>query len=86
MPPYRFLFEKRKAGREPAAAALKLGGGFAPDPGYEIVPTDQANQLVAYLLSLRAETVIFETPMTVASRPPVATNAPAGSATNAPAP
>ena len=83
MPPYRFLFEKRKMGRTPSPDALKLTGEFAPEPGYEIVPTDKAKQLVAYLLSLRTETVVFETPMTVAAAP-VSTNAPAAS-TNAPA-
>ncbi|HXT41143.1 MAG TPA: cbb3-type cytochrome c oxidase subunit II [Candidatus Angelobacter sp.] len=87
MPPYRFLFEKRKIGREPAADALKLAGEFAPEPGYEIVPTDQAKQLVAYLLSLRADTAIFETPMYVAvatstNAPGALTNTPAAAATN----
>jgi cbb3-type cytochrome oxidase cytochrome c subunit len=83
MPPYRFLFEKRKMGREPSPNALKLAGEFAPEPGCEIVPTDQAKALVAYLLSLRADTVIFETPMTVAIA--ASTNAPAAAVTNAPA-
>ncbi len=82
MPPYRFLFEKRKIGREPSPDSLKLAGKFAPEEGHEIVPTDQARQLVAYLLSLRADTAIFETPMTVATAI-VSTNAAA--ATNTPA-
>jgi len=87
MPPYRFLFEKRKIGREPSPDALKLAGNFATEPGCEIVPTDEARQLVAYLLSLRADTVIFETPMTVATanvstNTPAATNAPAAQTTN----
>ena len=30
--------------------------------GYEIVPTDDARALVAYLLSLHSDGVIFETP------------------------
>jgi cbb3-type cytochrome oxidase cytochrome c subunit len=81
MPPYRFLFEKRKIGREPSPNALKFTGESAPEPGSEIVPTDQAKALVAYLISLRADTVVFETPMTVAIG--ASTNAPA--ATNAPA-
>ena len=76
MPRYRFLFEKRKIGRAPSPDALKLTGGFAPESGYEIVPTEKAKQLVAYLLSLRTETVVFETPMTVAVAA-VSTNAPA---------
>ena len=85
MPPYRFLFEKRKVGREPAPEALKFSGEFAPERGYEIVPTDNARQLVAYLLSLRADAVILETPITVARPPAASTNAPAAAATNAPA-
>jgi hypothetical protein len=83
MPPYRFLFEKRKIGRDPSPNALKFTGEFAPERDCEIVPTDQAKALVAYLISLRADTVIFATPMTVAVV--VSTNTPAGAATNAPA-
>jgi len=89
MPPYRFLFEKRKIGREPSPDALRFTGEFAPEQDCEIVPTDPAKALAAYLLSLRADTVIFETPMTVAvaastNAPAVSTNAPAAAATNAP--
>jgi len=84
MPPYRFLFEKRKIERAPSSEALKLSGELAPEQEYEIVPTDRAKQLAAYLLSLRADTVIFETPITVATALAVSTNAPT-SATNAPA-
>ena len=89
MPPYRFLFEKRKIIREPSPNALRFSGEFAPERDSEIVPTDQAKALVAYLLSLRADTVIFETPMTVAiaastNAPAVSTNAPVAAETNAP--
>jgi cbb3-type cytochrome oxidase cytochrome c subunit len=89
MPPYRFLFEKRKIGRAPSPNALRFASEFAPERDCEIVPTDQATALAAYLLSLRADTVIFETPMTVAvvastNAPAVATNAPVAAATNAP--
>src|SRR5207253_9233683 len=77
MPPYRFLFEKRKISREPSPDALKLSGESAAEAGCEIVPTDQAKQLAAYLLSLRADAVIFETPMTVPAAPAAVTNAPA---------
>ncbi len=86
MPPYRFLFEKRRIGREPSPDALQLSGEFAPEQGWEIVPTDEARQLVAYLLSLRADTVIFETvavaTATVSTNAAGATNAPAAPATN----
>jgi cytochrome c oxidase cbb3-type subunit 2 len=111
MPPYRFLFEKRKVGaaageaaRHPAnnaaaviagsrtnfvrPEALALSGEVAPEDGYEIVPTDQARALVAYLLSLRADTPLLERPLSAASQPSggatSATNAAVNSATNAP--
>lgn len=77
MPPYRFLFEKRdlKIGAKPSVDALPIPGL----QGYEIVPTDDARALVAYLLSLHSDTVIFETPPF-----PKATNAaPAQASTNA---
>jgi cbb3-type cytochrome oxidase cytochrome c subunit len=78
MPPYRFLFEKRRVGQQPSPDALKL---TAPE-GYEIVPKGEAKALVAYLLSLRTSAVLFETPM---GAPPASatTNAPSGSVTNA---
>lgn len=52
MPPYRFLFEKRRIVGEPSADALPLEDPWAPEEGYEIVPTQKARALVAYLLSL----------------------------------
>jgi cbb3-type cytochrome oxidase cytochrome c subunit len=64
MPPYRFLFEKRKMmGRTPSSDALQFTDGATPTEGYEIVPTDDARSLVAYLLSLRADVPLFEAPM-----------------------
>jgi|SRR5437667_4929462 len=52
MPAYRFLFDKRHIGGEPAADALKLRGNDAPTEGYEIIPNYDAKCLVAYLMSL----------------------------------
>lgn len=52
MPPFRYLFEKRKISGEVSPEALKLTGADAPPPGYEIVPKAKARSLVAYLLSL----------------------------------
>jgi cbb3-type cytochrome oxidase cytochrome c subunit len=63
MPPYRFLFEKRRIKGGPSPDALNLPSGYAPESGYEIVPTDNARALVAYLLSLRADVPLFEAPM-----------------------
>lgn len=49
MPAYRFLFEQRKVIGERSPKAL--GGGAAD--GYELVPSARAEELVAYLLSLK---------------------------------
>jgi cbb3-type cytochrome oxidase cytochrome c subunit len=64
MPGYRFLFEKRKVGKTSSATALKLTGELAPPAGFEIVPTDQARALAAYLVSLHADAPLFESPVT----------------------
>lgn len=57
MPPYGFLFQKRKLDGEPSADALEFDSSWtvedgAPEPGYEVVPTDRGKALVAYLRSL----------------------------------
>jgi cbb3-type cytochrome oxidase cytochrome c subunit len=83
MPRYQFLFEKRKIGSEPSSDALQqLPKEFAPPEGYEIVPKPEAKALVAYLMSLQADTPLYEAPLTPPPAKPAATNAPA---TNAPA-
>jgi cbb3-type cytochrome oxidase cytochrome c subunit len=97
MPPYRFLFEKRRMGflatdpRSPARPATGLDAiqgtrtnWVTPEtlqteresevtPDYEIVPTDDARALVAYLMSLRADTPILERPLTGSAPKPDAT-------------
>jgi len=52
MPSYRFLYEKRRVGGQSAANALKLDEAQAPPEGWEIVPSYEAECLVAYLMSL----------------------------------
>jgi cytochrome c oxidase cbb3-type subunit 2 len=47
MPPFRFLFDRRKMGATPSLGAYALGDGD------EIVPKVEARTLVAYLLSLK---------------------------------
>ena len=74
MPGYRFLFEKRKIGKVPSIDALKLTGELAPPTGFEIVPTDKARALAAYLVSLHADAPLFESPVTP---PPAPAPAPA---------
>lgn len=67
MPPFRFLFEKRETGPDgPSEKALRLSEDFAPPEGFEIVPTDDALALVAYLQSLKLST--YEVPGAAAAR------------------
>jgi len=51
-PSYKFLYEDRKVVGEVSEHALKLTGADAPQPGHQIVATERAQSLVAYLLSL----------------------------------
>ena len=82
MPPYRFLFEKRRIERGRSPDALQLPAELTPE-GYEIVPKAEAKALVAYLLSLRANEPLFDAPLSVAEAPvPASTNAPAQEATS----
>jgi len=60
MPPYAFLFEKRKMGEKPSAEALALPPEFAVEAGYEVVPKPEARLLVEYLLSLKANAPLPE--------------------------
>jgi cytochrome c oxidase cbb3-type subunit 2 len=63
MPPYAFLFEKHKLapGQQPSPNALPAD----TSPGDEIMPRPEAQALVAYLLSLRADVPLFEAPFPV---------------------
>ncbi|MCB1100009.1 MAG: cbb3-type cytochrome c oxidase subunit II [Verrucomicrobiae bacterium] len=54
MPPYRFLYKTRKIeGNGPSVRALALTGDLAPEPGYEVIPTGDAEALVDYLMALK---------------------------------
>jgi cytochrome c oxidase cbb3-type subunit 2 len=81
MPPYRYLFHVHhmKLGEKPSPEGLSNVTGVAN--GDEMLPNDEALQLVAYLQSLHSQTILFETP----PPPPPPTNAAAATATNAPA-
>ena len=63
MPPFHYLFEVRKIGREPSPDALKLPPEFAPPAGCEAVPKPEARELAAYLLSLRATAPLYDAPI-----------------------
>jgi cytochrome c oxidase cbb3-type subunit 2 len=75
MPPYQFLFAKRKIGPLPSRNALNIPNTPA---GYEIVPSAKAQDLVAYLQSLRGDVSIFESPL-----PQMITNTVEEASTNA---
>ena len=66
MPSFRYLFTVRKIadGAAPAPEALKLKAPFAPAAGFEVVPTVEAKELAAYLVSLRADAPLYEAPFT----------------------
>jgi cytochrome c oxidase cbb3-type subunit II len=70
MPPFRYLFELRKIGDTPSPDALQFPQGFAPPAGCEVVPTPEARQLAAYLLSLKADAPLYEAPFTPAMTKP----------------
>jgi len=76
MPPYRYLFQKRRISGQKSAEALNV----AVAEGYEIVPTAEARQLVDYLLSLDRSHVLAE------ALPPGAAAAPGAVTSSAGAP
>jgi cytochrome c oxidase cbb3-type subunit 2 len=53
MAPFPFLFTTRKIQGTKSPEALNLPAEFAPPEGMEIVPTEDAKALVAYLQSLK---------------------------------
>jgi cytochrome c oxidase cbb3-type subunit II len=67
MPPFLYLFHVRKINGETSPDALVFPKGFGPPAGYEVVPTAQARELAAYLLSLRADVPLHDAPF---SQPP----------------
>jgi cytochrome c oxidase cbb3-type subunit II len=60
MPPFRFLYKTRKIAGQRAMDALELPRDAAPPRDYEVVPSDDARALVAYLLSLKREHPLAE--------------------------
>lgn len=70
MPPYRFLYRMQKIGDQPSPDALSFPPadpdrpivGLPPE-GYEVVPTDRAKALVAYLQNLRLDYSLPEAPL-----------------------
>ena len=56
-PSYPFLYKVQKIERTPSPNALEFEAGsiYAPEEGYEVVPTKRAEVLVDYLLSLKLD-------------------------------
>jgi cytochrome c oxidase cbb3-type subunit 2 len=64
MPPHAFLFDVRTIGQAGRSTnALVLEGPFAPPAGQEVIPTRRAEQLVAYLRSLKSSGDLPEAPV-----------------------
>jgi cytochrome c oxidase cbb3-type subunit 2 len=72
MPPLKHLYIVRKEQGPESGRALKLTGKFAPEPGYEVVPTPEAEALVDYLLSLKKDYPIPGASPAVAAAAPAA--------------
>lgn len=63
MPSYPFLFDRIPVNGKPDVKALRLKGELVTDAeGRQIIPRAAAKDLVAYLLSLRLDTTLFEAP------------------------
>jgi cytochrome c oxidase cbb3-type subunit 2 len=65
MPPYRYLFTKKKIGAQKSIEALDV----PCEDGFEIVPTAEARELVAYLQSLDRTHPLPETKGAAAAAP-----------------
>ncbi|MFZ4597947.1 MAG: cbb3-type cytochrome c oxidase subunit II [Terrimicrobiaceae bacterium] len=63
MPSFRYLYKLQLIQGQPSDDAVTgLVGPHAPPPGYEVVPSDEARELVAYLLSLKKNFPLPESP------------------------
>ena len=62
-PSYSFLYEKREVKGSPSEGALSLPVGFETQEGKEVVPSEEAKALVAYLLSLNRTYALPEAPV-----------------------
>ena len=80
MPAYRFLYEKQHISGEPSVNALKLARADAPPDGWEIVPTYDAECLVAYLMSLDQSHPLKEVKSSAPASAPAASPSPAPAA------
>ena len=56
MPPFPFLFEIKEVSENfgPSPDAVDMQA-YNPGPGYQVVPTQRAKDLVAYLMNLKQD-------------------------------
>lgn len=62
MPAYAFLFETREIVGEPSVDALDIPEPFAPENGYEVIPSREAHSLASYMASLKIDYDLIEAP------------------------
>jgi cytochrome c oxidase cbb3-type subunit 2 len=62
MPSYKYLYRTQKIEGQRSAEAIDLLPPETPPDGYEVVPTYEAEALVAYLLSLNRNYPLPEAP------------------------
>ena len=57
MPPYPFLFEVKRINEltGPSPEAIELPAEYHPGAGYEVIPSQRAKDLVAYLMNLNQD-------------------------------
>jgi cytochrome c oxidase cbb3-type subunit 2 len=64
MPSYKHLYKLEKVSGVPSPLAVQLPEGYAPAAGWQVVPTQQAESLAAYLLSLKTDYALPEASLT----------------------
>jgi cytochrome c oxidase cbb3-type subunit 2 len=72
MPPYPYLFKTQKIQHGPSPDALPLDdvdAAHKPKPGYEVVPTEDAQALAAYVASQRQTAYLFDVPPPETGKP-----------------
>jgi cytochrome c oxidase cbb3-type subunit 2 len=76
MPAYRFLYKKRRISGAPASDAINFVGdkNDEPEAGYQIVPTYDAQCLVAYLMSRNQSHLLKEAKAPATTAPAAATS------------
>lgn len=65
MPAYPYLFVEREIAGQRSDLAVNVTGPRQPRPGFEIVPTSEAIDLVGYLMSLKRDYPLPEAPVPV---------------------